>query len=178
MPEIRASDVVDGVVHIAFDRHDDDRGFFMETFRAEWLPEHRFVQGNLSSSAAGVLRGMHYHLRQEDLWFIPSGRALVTLADLRHDSPTYMKLEQFELSGPNAVLIPIGVAHGFYATTALLMSYMVSGYYDGSDELSVAWDDPDVGITWPGTEPILSQRDVANPRWADVPDERRPGGRA
>ncbi len=175
MPELRESDVIDGVIHIAFDRHHDDRGFFMETFRAEWLEGFRFVQSNLSSSSAGVLRGMHYHLRQEDLWFIPRGEAVVALADLRADSPTYLKVEQFELSGPNAVLIPIGVAHGFYAVTELLMSYLVSNYYDGSDELSVAWDDPDLGITWPGYEPILSTRDRTNPRWADVPDELRPG---
>ena len=152
----------------------DERGFFMETFRASWLPHLDFVQANLSRSDAGVLRGLHYHQRQEDLWLIPEGRATVGLVDLRSGSSTYLRAEMFQLSGPNAVLIPIGVAHGFYAETPLLMSYLVTGYYDGTDELGVAWNDPEIAMPWPVSEPILSERDRGNVPWAEVPPELRP----
>ena len=176
MPDFRASDVIPGVTHVGLDLHPDERGFFMETFRAGWFPGSEFVQGNLSSSQQGVLRGLHYHLRQEDFWIIPHGSAWVALVDLRRHSSAYLKSETFELEGSQGVHIPIGVAHGFYAVTDLLMSYLVTGYYDGTDELSVAWDDPEVGISWPAEEPILSGRDSTNPRWADVPRHLRPGG--
>ncbi len=172
--EIRPSSVIDGVQHLTLDQHYDGRGYFMETFRASWLPESDFVQGNTSMSEAGVLRGLHYHTRQEDLWFIPSGAALVTLIDLRASSATSLAVEQFELSGPQAVYIPIGVAHGFYAPSETLMSYLVSGYYDGTDELGVLWNDPDLGIEWPVASPIVSERDQTAPKWADVPEELRP----
>lgn len=172
--DIRPSAVIDGVQHLTLEQHFDGRGYFMETYRASWLPESDFVQGNTSKSDGGVLRGLHYHLRQEDLWFIPSGSALVTLIDLRASSSTYLQVEQFELSGPQAVYIPIGVAHGFYAPAVTLMSYLVSGYYDGSDELGVRWNDPDLGIKWPVAEPVVSDRDQTAPKWADVPDELRP----
>jgi dTDP-4-dehydrorhamnose 3,5-epimerase len=66
------------------------------------------------------------------------------------------------------------VAHGFYAADELLMAYMVTAYYDGSDEHGVLWNDPDLAIQWPTTSPILSQRDQKNARWADVPAEVRP----
>jgi len=85
-----------------------------------------------------------------------------------------LRVEQFELMGPQAVHIPIGVAHGFYAPSETLMSYLVSGYYDGSDELGVRWNDPELEIDWPVADPIVSDRDQTAPKWADVPDELRP----
>lgn len=168
------STTIAGVRHLNLQRFDDGRGYFMETFRRSWLPGSDFVQGNLSSSSAGVLRGLHYHLQQEDLWLIPSGRAHVTLVDLRASSSTFKAIEQFELAGPHAVHIPIGVAHGFYVGEPTLMSYLVTGYYDGTDEHGVLWSDPELGIAWPVAEPILSDRDLTNPKWSDVPEERRP----
>lgn len=168
------SSAISGVTHLTLDRFEDPRGFFTETFRAAWFPMFDFVQGNLSQSRPGVLRGLHYHLRQEDLWMIPKGGAWVALVDLRETSPTHLAVETFELSGPHAVHIPIGVAHGFYAPEHILMSYLVTNYYDGSDELGVLWSDPQLGIPWPTDEPILSERDQSNPLWADVPTEVRP----
>lgn len=172
--ELRPSAVIDGVQHLVLQKHHDGRGYFMETYRATWLPTSEFVQANTSQSAPGVLRGLHYHRKQEDLWFIPSGEAHVTLIDLRASSATHMAVEQFELSGPRAVHIPIGVAHGFYAPVETLMSYLVTGYYDGSDELSVLWNDPELGIEWPVAAPTLSDRDQQAPKWSDVPAELRP----
>jgi dTDP-4-dehydrorhamnose 3,5-epimerase len=172
--DIRPSVVIDGVHHLTLDQQFDGRGYFIETYRASWLPAAKFEQWNTSKSQAGVLRGLHYHLGQEDLWFIPSGTALVTLVDLRASSPTYKAAEQFELAGPTAAHIPIGVAHGFYAPVETLMLYMVTAYYDGTDELGVRWNDPDLGIEWPVEAPILSERDQQAPKWADIPVELRP----
>ena len=72
------------------------------------------------------------------------------------------------------VRIPPGVAHGFAALTDLTLTYLVDGYYDPADELGVAWDDPELQIVWPGTDPILSARDQANPRIADIPAAQLP----
>lgn len=172
--DIRPSALIDGVHHLTMDQHQDGRGYFMETYRTSWLPGVDFVQNNTSKSEAGVLRGLHYHRKQEDLWFIPFGKAHVTLVDLRASSSTYLAVEQFELSGPTAVHIPIGVAHGFYAPVETLMSYMSTVFYDGTDELGVAWNDPELGIIWPVESPILSERDLTASKWADVPIELRP----
>src|SRR5439155_23397092 len=70
--------------------------------------------------------------------------------------------------GSRGLYIPRGVAHGFYAQTDLMLQYLVDQYYTGDDEFGVAWDDPDVGIDWPARDPILSDRDRANPPLADV----------
>jgi dTDP-4-dehydrorhamnose 3,5-epimerase len=157
------------------DRFDDERGFFVEVFRASWFPDSHFVQGNLSSSRRGVLRGLHYHLRQQDLWSVATGTAFVALVDLRESSPTYLAVETFELDSATAVQIPEGIAHGFVAVTDLVLGYLVTNYYDGSDEHGVAWDDPDFGIPWPVETPILSERDRTNPRWSAVAPKLRPG---
>ncbi len=170
----KPSSIIDGVAHIELEQHFDERGFFMETLRREWFPESNFVQSNESFSEQGVLRGLHYHLRQDDLWTIPHGKAYVALVDLRASSPTYMAVEQFTLSGPYAVLIPSGVAHGFYAAEPTIMAYQVTEYYDGSDEHGVLWNDRDIAVDWPEGDMVLSERDMENPKWADVPAELRP----
>ena len=157
--QIEPSQAIRGVNHLEFVQHFDDRGFFMETFRRTWFEGSDFVQGNLSFSDEGVLRGLHYHTRQEDLWLIPNGKALVTLVDLRASSETFLQVDQFELLGPRAVHIPIGVAHGFYALEPTVMSYLVTNYYDGTDELGVLWSDPDLAIDWRVADPILTDRD-------------------
>ena len=172
--DIKHSPVIDGVSHVVLEQHFDERGSFMETLRRDWFPEHDFVQGNLSFSDKGVLRGLHYHLKQHDLWMIPHGLAQVALVDLRASSSSYLQVEQFALSGANAVLIPPGVAHGFHAEEPTIMSYQVTGYYDGSDEHGVLWSDPDIEVDWPMADIVLSERDLNNLKWADVPAELRP----
>lgn len=172
--KLEPSTVIEGVVHVRLDRFADGRGFFMETFRQEWFDTEAFVQGNMSFSDEGVLRGLHYHLAQEDLWNVADGRAFVALVDFRESSPSFLQAETFHLEGPNSVYIPRGVAHGFYAETPLRMVYMVNNYYDGSDERGVAWNDPEVGVDWPTSDPVLSDRDMQNPYWSDVAKEDRP----
>jgi dTDP-4-dehydrorhamnose 3,5-epimerase len=174
-----------GVRYGTVTRHADARGSFRELWRASAFPrltsaetgapedvEPRFVQANLSTSARGVLRGLHYHRRQLDYWVVVSGRALVALVDVRPlltESGDRPLVETRELAADDWVIIPAGVAHGFLALDPLELLYLVTNEFDGSDELGFAWDDPAVGVPWPAVEgtsdgrPILSERDKSNP---------------
>jgi dTDP-4-dehydrorhamnose 3,5-epimerase len=100
----------------------------------------------------------------------------VVLHDLRQGSPTDGATELIDLDGDidQGLFIPPGVAHGFAALTDLLLWYLVDGYYNDSDELGLAWDDPAVGADWGLTDPILSNRDKANPRRDAIPEGLRP----
>jgi dTDP-4-dehydrorhamnose 3,5-epimerase len=179
-----------GVRFGAVTRHADDRGVFRELWRASAFGalrpdetgsakgiEPRFVQANLSSSAAGVLRGLHYHRRQLDYWVVASGRAFVALVDVRPlttGTGPRAVVETRELGADEWVVIPAGVAHGFLALEPLDVLYLVTNEYDGSDELGFAWDDPAVDVPWPRLavtadgRPILSERDRSNPPLAEL----------
>jgi len=177
MPELIPSNVIKDVVVAHPDVHGDERGRFVETYRRSWFPAGReMVQGNRSEKQAGALVGLHYHLRQADYWYALRGRVRVVLHDLRAGSPTEGKTEVIELDGDvdQGVYIPPGVAHGFSALTDVLLTYLVDNYYDNSDELGLAWDDPEVGADWGVDDPVLSARDQSNPRRADIPDDIRP----
>ncbi len=162
---------IQGVRLLALVRHPDHRGWFAEDYRASWLPGARgMVQGNVSSSRAGVLRGLHFHREQSDWWTVLAGRAFVGLYDLRAGSPTRgtglgIVLDAEE---PRGLYIPAGVAHGFYAERDVLLHYLVDAEHTGADEHGVAWDDPALGIGWPDPSPILSERDRSNPPLAEV----------
>jgi dTDP-4-dehydrorhamnose 3,5-epimerase len=182
---------LDGVLYGTVQRIGDQRGSFRELWRASrqprlsvdvtGLPDARFVQANLSTSAEGVLRGLHYHRRQLDYWVVASGRALVALVDVRPalSGAGAAIVETRELRADDWVVIPIGVAHGFLALEPLSLLYLVTNEYDGSDELGFAWDDPAVGVPWPLLEatpdgrPILSERDQTNPPLAELVDRLR-----
>jgi dTDP-4-dehydrorhamnose 3,5-epimerase len=162
---------IDGVRSIDLVVFSDDRGSFAEVYRQTWLPSERSaLQGNISRSSAGVLRGMHFHRLQWDYWFVVTGRAFVALADLRRGSPTEGRIATTRLSWdePRGLFIPPGVAHGFLAETELVLGYLIDRYFDGSDEFGVAWNDPDLAIAWPTPDPDLSGRDRGNPPLAAV----------
>jgi len=178
MPEITRSKEIAGVVVVKPDVHGDNRGRFIETFRQEWLPEGAppMVQGNRADRKEGALVGLHYHRFQADFWYVPTGRAMVVLHDLRASSATdgatlILEIGEHDHRG---VYIPPGVAHGFYALTDMTITYLVDHYYDPADELGVAWDDPALQIVWPTANPELSERDRTNPRRADIDPELRP----
>jgi dTDP-4-dehydrorhamnose 3,5-epimerase len=178
-------------------RHEDERGSFRELWRASaggplepvdaGAPagsDVSFVQSNLSTSAPGVLRGLHYHRRQLDYWVLSAGRAFVALVDVRplmDGSGERPIVETRELTADDWVVIPAGVAHGFLALEALEVFYLVTNEFDGSDELGFAWDDPAVGVPWPvlsvtaDGRPILSERDRSNPSLADLVQRVRQG---
>jgi dTDP-4-dehydrorhamnose 3,5-epimerase len=183
-----------GVRYGAIQRHGDPRGAFRELWRASSFPaltaadagtapgvEPRFVQANLSTSATGVLRGLHYHRRQLDYWVVTSGRAFVALVDIRPvaEGRGPAAVETRELGPDDWVVIPAGVAHGFLALEPLDMLYLVTNEYDGADELGFAWDDPAVGVPWPPVpgssdgRPILSERDRSNPSLVELVERLR-----
>lgn len=185
---------IPGVTWGSITRHADLRGSFRELWRASAFgpldpalagrPDPAFVQANLSTSAQGVLRGLHFHRRQLDHWVVASGRALVALVDVRPlvtgtgDRPI---VELREAPADTTVTIPTGVAHGFLALEPLDLVYLVSSEFDGSDELGFAWDDPVAAVPWPpiaGTpdgRPILSGRDQSNPSLLDLVARLREG---
>jgi dTDP-4-dehydrorhamnose 3,5-epimerase len=178
MPAVRPSLVIADVVVTEPDVHGDDRGRFVETYRRSWFPLGReMVQANRSEKAAGAVVGLHYHLHQADYWYVLRGRARVVLHDLRVGSPTDGATEVLDLDGgeERGVFIPPGVAHGFSSLTDVLLWYLVDGYYNPHDELGLAWDDPAVGADWGVADPVLSARDQANPRRADISAALRPG---
>jgi dTDP-4-dehydrorhamnose 3,5-epimerase len=178
MTEIRASTTIEGVKFAHLRAFSDERGRFLETFRKGWFPERTWeiVQTNRSDSKAGVLRGLHYHFRQVDYWYCMAGVLRVGLADLRRSSPTYCASQVVEIGDANqmGVFIPCGVAHGFYAVTDVTLSYIVDNYYDGGDELGVAWDDPSLAVPWGVGAPILSARDQKNPLLENILEQHRP----
>jgi dTDP-4-dehydrorhamnose 3,5-epimerase len=177
MAELVPSRTIDDVLLVRPDVHGDERGRFVETYRRSWFPLGReMVQANRSEKQAGALVGLHYHLHQADYWYLLRGRARVVLHDLRLGSPTDGATEVIELDGDvdQGIFIPPGVAHGFAALTDLLLTYMVDSYYNDSDELGLAWDDPTVGADWGLSDPILSNRDRSNPRREDIADGIRP----
>jgi dTDP-4-dehydrorhamnose 3,5-epimerase len=185
----RPSSALSGVRYGAVARHADARGSFRELWRASDYPAGgidpglagidgaRFVQANLSSSAAGVLRGLHYHRRQLDRWIVANGAAFVALVDVRPvaraEGPA--AVETRILHPDEWVEIPAGVAHGFLALEPLDLVYLVTAEFDDSDELGFAWDDPAVGVPWPvpigataDGRPIVSERDRTNPSLAEL----------
>jgi dTDP-4-dehydrorhamnose 3,5-epimerase len=144
--------------------HRDDRGSFTELYRAEWETGVSPVQWNAVRSEAGVLRGVHVHVRHDDYLTVPIGRAAVGLRDLRSGSPTEGLSALVELGGDQAaaLVIPHGVAHGFYFLEPSLHVYAVTEYWDLRDELGCRWDDPELEIPWPAHSARVSERDAAS----------------
>jgi dTDP-4-dehydrorhamnose 3,5-epimerase len=177
MSTVARSTQITGLVLVTPTVHTDERGMFVESFRQEWFEDLPvMIQGNRAERRGGSLVGLHYHLHQVDYWYLLVGRARAVLHDLRVGSPTEgatVAVEMDAASGPG-IFIPRGVAHGFAALTDMTLTYLVDRYYDPSDELGVAWDDPDVAADWGLTAPVLSARDLANPRRRDLVDQLRP----
>jgi dTDP-4-dehydrorhamnose 3,5-epimerase len=143
--------------------HADKRGTFTELFRDSWGLGVDPVQWNGVRSEANVLRGVHVHWRHADYLTVVVGRAAVGLHDLREGSKTEGAGALVELAGdqPAGLIIPPGVAHGFYFREPSFHVYAVSHDWDPADELGCRWDDPELEIRWPCSEPLLSERDEA-----------------
>jgi len=177
MAEVQESDTIAGVYVVTPRIHRDERGMFVETYRREWFPQGReMIQANRGDRAAGCIVGLHYHLHQADYWYVPFGLARVVLHDLRAGSATDGATLTLDLGAEpggahdhRGVFIPPGVAHGFASLSDMTITYLVDGYYNQADELGVAWDDPAVDADWGVADPVLSERDRANPRRADIP---------
>jgi dTDP-4-dehydrorhamnose 3,5-epimerase len=154
-----------GVRLVHLNMQSDDRGTFTELYRAEWGTDVCPVQWNFVRSGARVLRGVHVHLRHSDYLCVVRGRAVIGLRDLRRGSPTEGVATLLSLDGRRlqGLVIPPGVAHGFYFPTIAAHVYSVSHYWDPADELGCRWNDPELGIPWPLMTPRLSPRDEALP---------------
>ena len=158
----------------------DARGYFMETWRDNLFRElgidAGFVQDNQSSSGRGVLRGLHYQIRQPQgkLVRVISGRVFDVAVDLRRGSPACGRWVGVELSAANRRMlwVPPGFGHGFYVLSDLAeFVYKCSDYYAPEHERVIRWDDPDLGIEWPllpGVDIVLSDKDRAGVRYADA----------
>ena len=156
----------------------DDRGFFMESFNqrafnAATGTDHRFVQDNHSRSGRGVLRGLHYQIRQPQgkLVRVTSGAVFDVAVDLRKSSHTFGQWVGAELSDDNhhQLWVPPGFAHGFLVlSNSADFLYKTTDYYAPEHERSLAWNDPDLAIAWPevGAAPTLSAKDAVAPSLA------------
>jgi len=147
----------------------DARGFFLETFNAKKYTEagiaESFVQDNHSHSAKGVLRGLHFQKQypQGKLVTVTQGSVFDVAVDIRQASPTYGQWVGITLVAEKHTqfYVPPGLAHGFCVISANAdFHYKCTEYYHPEDEGSIRWDDPDIGIQWPVTEPILSDKDA------------------
>jgi dTDP-4-dehydrorhamnose 3,5-epimerase len=166
-----------GVLLIEPDVFGDSRGYFMETwnaakFRGAGL-DLTFVQDNQSRSARGVLRGLHYQEPNPQGKLVRCARgALFDVAvDIRAGSPHFGRWYGAELSEENHLMlwIPPAFAHGFCALSELAdLSYKCTAFYDAAADRAIAWNDPEIGINWPLTDPTLSPKDVAAPRLRDA----------
>jgi dTDP-4-dehydrorhamnose 3,5-epimerase len=160
--------------------HGDERGFLVETFRADAWHElgvdAELVQENHSRSGKGILRGLHFqtHPGQAKLVRCLRGRIWDVVVDLRSDSPTYRRWEGHELDDEThrQLYVPVGFAHGFCVLSNVAdVAYKLSSHYDPATEAQIAWDDPEIGIEWPISDPVLSERDRSAPRLAEVADD-------
>lgn len=171
---------IDDLVLVEPEAHGDERGFLVETFRADaWREagiDATFVQDNHSRSGRGILRGLHFQLRpgQAKLVRCVRGRIWDVAVDLRRGSPTYGRWEGHELDDAShrQLFVPVGFAHGFCVLSESAdVTYRLSSYFDPETEAGIAWDDPEIGIEWPVAEPQLSERDRSAPRLAEVADD-------
>jgi dTDP-4-dehydrorhamnose 3,5-epimerase len=156
--------------------HGDERGFFVETFRASTLAEvgldATFVQDNHSRSRRGVVRGMHFQPEQAKLVRCARGAILDVLVDIRRDSPQFGQWEAFRLDDVehHQLFVPDGFAHGFCVLSDLAdVAYKVTTYYDPAAESGFSYEDPQVGIEWPDPDSLIgSERDRAAPTLAEL----------
>ena len=156
------------VVVLGHERFEDERGFFMETFRADefrqlGLPTE-FVQDNLSRSSKHVLRGLHFQWDRPmgKLMRVAQGRAFLVAVDIRKDSPTVGQWFGIEVAAEDRkqVWAPAGFARGFLALSdGVEIQYKCTATYNRLAESGIRWNDPAVAIDWPVTQPILSAKD-------------------
>jgi dTDP-4-dehydrorhamnose 3,5-epimerase len=168
---------LDGPVLLTPTVHGDDRGFFMETYRADEWAAHgvptEFVQDNHSRSRRGIVRGIHFQSDpgQGKLVRVARGRVYDVVVDLRRASPTFGEWEGHVLDDEQSrqLYVPVGFGHGFCVVSGVAdFVYKCTSYYDAATEAGFRFDDPDVGIEWPEIELQYSERDRSAPRLAEI----------
>jgi dTDP-4-dehydrorhamnose 3,5-epimerase len=159
-------------------KYGDARGFFMETYKysdfARTGIKEYFVQDNYSRSSMGVLRGLHYQKNpnaQGKLVQCIKGRIFDVAVDIRRGSPTFRRWVSAELSEDNNLMlyVPPAFAHGFVVLSESAdVVYKCTGEYVPQDDRGIIWNDPDLGITWPVKDPLLSEKDTRHPLLKDA----------
>ncbi len=159
----------------------DARGFFMETWNLRKYQEagiqSRFVQDNISVSRKGALRGLHFQNPnpQGKLVSVLQGEVLDLVVDVRLRSATFGKWEAVQLSSENRrqFYIPPGFAHGFLVLSdSAMFHYKCTEFYSPKDEMTIRWNDPDIGIQWPTRDPIVSEKDAKGLLLKEAPRDR------
>jgi len=162
------SEHLNGVVVVVPEVFEDERGFFMEVFRTDQYKElglpYEFVQDNHSRSQKGVLRGLHFQWDPPmgKLMRVTYGSAFLVAVDIRKGSPTQGQWFGLEVSAQNKkqVWAPAGFARGFYTLSDFAeLQYKCTGIYNNKGESGILWNDPEIGIQWPDTNPSLSKKD-------------------
>jgi dTDP-4-dehydrorhamnose 3,5-epimerase len=162
------SEHLNGIKVVVPEVFEDDRGFFMEVFRADQYKElglpYEFVQDNHSRSQKGVLRGLHFQWEPPmgKLMRVTYGSAFLVAVDIRKGSPTLGKWFGIEVSAANKkqVWAPAGFARGFCVLSDFAeIQYKCTGIYSNKCESGVLWNDPEIGVEWPVKAPSLSQKD-------------------
>ncbi|WP_075348903.1 dTDP-4-dehydrorhamnose 3,5-epimerase [Algoriphagus marinus] len=161
-----------GVLEIFPKKFLDNRGYFFESYRADWFNDihldHGWVQDNQSFSTAGTLRGLHFQrgeFSQAKLVRVIQGSVLDVAVDLRIDSPTFGQsyLTVLDAEKSNLLYIPSGFAHGFSVLEDAVFAYKCSNYYNKASEGGILWNDSDLAIDWKIKEPIISEKDALWP---------------
>ena len=157
------------VILVKARRFADERGFFLETYKKSAFAAggigESFVQDNFSHSARGVLRGLHYQQHpqaQGKLVQVLNGHVFDVGVDIRRGSPTYARWVGVHLTGERSELlyIPPGFAHGFCVLSETVdVTYKCTALYVPEEDAGIRWDDPDIGIDWPISEPLVSEKD-------------------
>jgi dTDP-4-dehydrorhamnose 3,5-epimerase len=161
----------------------DSRGFFLETYHKDQykkagISDH-FVQDNHSRSKKNILRGLHYQLdkMQGKLVRVSNGRVYDVAVDMREGSPTFKEHVSFILSDKNQyqLYIPPGFAHGFCVISDEAdFEYKCTEFYNPNSEVGIMWNDPDIGIDWPISDPIVSDKDNKNFLISEIPNSLIP----
>jgi len=161
---------LDGVLVLTHEIFEDERGFFMEVYRADeyekiGLPG-QFLQENHSRSKRGVVRGLHFQWDQPmaKLMRVTYGSAFLVAVDIRKGSPTLGRWFGTEISAQNKKQLwaPAGFARGFFVLSDFAeLQYKCTAIYNPKGEGTIRWNDPAIGIAWPGQDPVLSQKDDA-----------------
>lgn len=177
MPFIFQHLEISEIILIEPSRFEDNRGFFMETYKysdfvRNGIREH-FVQDNSSRSLKNVLRGLHYQRNphaQGKLVHCVRGTIFDVAVDIRKGSPTFMRWVSAELSEDNnrMLYIPAGFAHGFLVMSDTAdVIYKCTKEYSPSDDRGIRWNDPDIHVSWPVRDPVLSEKDRGLPLLRD-----------
>ncbi len=171
---------LNGVLKITPKKFSDQRGHFIESFNEQalrpWLGQYQFVQDNHSFSHKGVLRGLHFQkspYAQGKLVRVVKGKVIDVVVDIDPSSPTFGQHEKFLLDSDSydMIFLPPTMAHGFLALEETIFTYKCTNFYNKEAESGIIWNDPDLGIEWGTSNPIISEKDTLLPGFRELREQ-------